>query len=263
MIDYFQIQRIASQKEIPEEIIEKDYLIELLLFYIGKDNYFKKTIVFRGGTALKKVYFPEYRFSEDLDFLVEEKEELKEYEQRVDQILTKITYDYPFQLNKVTRFNKERLQIFISYDIVTEIRGVKELKVDILKDDFIPAFQKKKIQFTYPEFKKEHVELNTYILEAIASDKISRILGVDKEVRDIYDLWYLLNLELDFSKIKSEFRKKFGFEIHFSNLLNEITLPVFKRNWRIRLERQVKNLPSYEIVVKELKELIENKLIKS
>jgi len=51
MIDYFQIQRIASQKEIPEEIIEKDYLIELLLFYIGKDNYFKKTIVFRGGTG--------------------------------------------------------------------------------------------------------------------------------------------------------------------------------------------------------------------
>ena len=31
MINYFQIQRIASQKRIPEDIIEKDYFIELLL----------------------------------------------------------------------------------------------------------------------------------------------------------------------------------------------------------------------------------------
>ena len=69
MINYFQIQRIASQKRIPEDIIEKDYFIELLLFYLSSDYSFRKKFVFRGGTALKKIYFPDYRFSEDLDFL--------------------------------------------------------------------------------------------------------------------------------------------------------------------------------------------------
>ncbi|MBM3708545.1 MAG: hypothetical protein FJW69_09485 [Actinobacteria bacterium] len=67
MIGYFQIQRIASQKGLPEDLIEKDYFIELLLFYLSSNTFFNKNSIFRGGKSLKKVYFPDYRFSEDLD----------------------------------------------------------------------------------------------------------------------------------------------------------------------------------------------------
>lgn len=38
MISYFQIQRLASQKEVSEDIIEKDYFIELILYYLSDDN---------------------------------------------------------------------------------------------------------------------------------------------------------------------------------------------------------------------------------
>jgi predicted nucleotidyltransferase component of viral defense system len=54
-LDYFQIQRQAAKEIIPESIIEKDYFIELLLFYFGNDDLLNKKIVFRGGTALKKI----------------------------------------------------------------------------------------------------------------------------------------------------------------------------------------------------------------
>ncbi len=64
MINDFQIQKLASEYEVTEEIIEKDYLIEIVLFYIAKYKNLQQELVFRGGTALKKVYFPDYRFSE-------------------------------------------------------------------------------------------------------------------------------------------------------------------------------------------------------
>lgn len=95
----------------------------------------------------------------------------------------KISSDFTFKPTKTSRLNNDRLQIFRSYDIVSDVRVIKELKLDILKDVFITSFRKKKIIFTNQDCK-----LNTYTLESVAADKISRILDVDKEARDIYDL---------------------------------------------------------------------------
>ena len=67
MIDFFHAQRLSLKNNVSPDIIEKDYLIELILFYFSQDTFLRENIVFRGGTALKKMYFPEYRFSEDLD----------------------------------------------------------------------------------------------------------------------------------------------------------------------------------------------------
>jgi len=38
MISYTQIQKLSSMEVVPEEIIEKDYLIELILYYLSKDT---------------------------------------------------------------------------------------------------------------------------------------------------------------------------------------------------------------------------------
>ena len=91
MIDYLQVQRLSLKNNISPEIIEKDYFIELLLFYFSKDNFLYENFVFRGGTALKKVYFPEYRFSEDLDFVIDSRKEIEVYQKIITQILQKIS----------------------------------------------------------------------------------------------------------------------------------------------------------------------------
>lgn len=260
MIDYSQIQRLASKIGIPEEIIEKDYLIELILFYLTKDNYFKEKLIFRGGTALKKVYFSDYRFSEDLDFLVDRKRNVEDIEFRLTQLLVKISSDYPFHLSKRSEYGRDRLQFFILYDLIPEIKVTKELKIDVSKDNIIPAFQRRKVLFTYQEFKHDNLYLETYDLESIVSDKIGRILDVENEPRDIYDLCYLLKLKVDTQKIREEFNIKYGCYIYVPNLLSEIAKDDYKRNWKIRLEKQIPNLASYETVITELESLIKIKL---
>jgi len=44
--------------------------------------------------------------------------------------------------------------------------------------------------------------------------------------------------------------------------LTEIAKEVYKRNWQIRLEKQIPNLQRYEIITKELEDLIKTKLLR-
>src|SRR5665648_1278254 len=75
--------------------------------------------------ALKKVYFPEYRFSEDLDFVIDSKKEINVYKEVIIQILQKISSDYPIKTDTRSMFERDRLQLFITYDIIPDIKGIK------------------------------------------------------------------------------------------------------------------------------------------
>lgn len=261
MIDYFQSQRIAETAGVPPETIEKDYFIELMLFYLAKDNKLKEKLIFRGGTALRKIYFSDYRFSEDLDFLVESQESFEDYVLKFGKTIEKINLEYPYNLRKRFESEKDRLQFFIKYDIIPEIRAVKELKIDVLKDDHIPPVLRKRILFGYEEFKHEKAELKIYTLESVVVDKIFRILDVDNEPRDLYDLWYLLKLGLDASEIKKGFNEKAGYDIYYPNLISAIRNEDYGKNWEIRLTKQIKDLPHYEFILEKLERLIEKKLL--
>src|SRR5690606_2837584 len=63
-----EIQQKANAVGVRDQQIEKDYILSWILFGISKHEHLSKTIVFKGGTVLKKIYFEDYRFSEDLDF---------------------------------------------------------------------------------------------------------------------------------------------------------------------------------------------------
>lgn len=68
MIRPGEIQQKASVEGLRDQQIEKDYIISWILKSIAQNQQLSKVIVFKGGTVLKKVYFKDYRFSEDLDF---------------------------------------------------------------------------------------------------------------------------------------------------------------------------------------------------
>ncbi len=62
------LQEARQQRGIPWEILERDYLLSWVLTGIGQVPELRDTLVCKGGTALKKCYFGDYRFSEDLKY---------------------------------------------------------------------------------------------------------------------------------------------------------------------------------------------------
>ena len=63
-------------RRIPEAVLEKDYCLSWFLVGLSATP-LKDILVFKGGTAIKKCYIPDYRFSEDLDFTLRKEARLK------------------------------------------------------------------------------------------------------------------------------------------------------------------------------------------
>ena len=62
------LQEARGRLGLPWEVLERDYLLSWVLVGITRVDSLRETLIFKGGTALKKCYFGDYRFSEDLDF---------------------------------------------------------------------------------------------------------------------------------------------------------------------------------------------------
>ncbi|MGH7269925.1 MAG: nucleotidyl transferase AbiEii/AbiGii toxin family protein, partial [Polyangiaceae bacterium] len=62
------IQQAAKDGRVNQLVVERDYAQSYVLLGIVSQAELRETLVFKGGTALKKVHFKSYRFSEDLDF---------------------------------------------------------------------------------------------------------------------------------------------------------------------------------------------------
>jgi hypothetical protein len=78
MIDKREILETASALGLLPNVVEKDYVLGWLLAGINAHPELAASWVFKGGTCLKKCYFETYRFSEDLDFTLQDDSQIEE-----------------------------------------------------------------------------------------------------------------------------------------------------------------------------------------
>ncbi len=70
MISKDEIKSIANDLKLSDVTVEKDYVLGWILGAIGQSSLLKESWIFKGGTCLRKCFFKNYRFSEDLDFTI-------------------------------------------------------------------------------------------------------------------------------------------------------------------------------------------------
>ncbi len=68
MILQKEIANLSQQYGVAKTVIDKDWVLGHFMSGIYSDEELKANLIFKGGTCLKKCWFPDYRFSEDLDF---------------------------------------------------------------------------------------------------------------------------------------------------------------------------------------------------
>ena len=66
------LEKARKNTGLSWEMIEKDYILSWALVGIAANKKLQNELIFKGGTALNKCYFGNYRFSEDLDFTAKE-----------------------------------------------------------------------------------------------------------------------------------------------------------------------------------------------
>jgi len=258
MIKPGEIQKIARTAGVRDQQIEKDYILSWILQGIAIHKDLSKAIVFKGGTVLKKVYFEDYRFSEDLDFTLLDNnisnqqifdcfKEVFEYIKEEANISLKIIDD--------NEHEDGGINFYISY--VGPLGGIganKRVKVDISKSEklqFDPEI--KNVITTYSD-QEEH-KLLCYSLEEILVEKLRSIMQ-RMQARDFYDIWYLLEVHgLDLDFYRNEFVAKCeSKDVNPSDFFEKLEqrLPQYKARWQKSMKDQIKDLPEFEQVEREL-----------
>ena len=76
-------------RRIPEAAIERDYVLAWLLSGLA-GHPLRELLAFKGGTALRRCWFADYRFSEDLDFTLTRPISLEEILARLNEIFAAV-----------------------------------------------------------------------------------------------------------------------------------------------------------------------------
>lgn len=132
MIPLSEITRFAHKYNVAAETIEKDYVISWILLCISK-SLLKDTFIFYGGTAIKRIYFEEHRFSEDIDLLSTHKFSLDQLVEALDCLqYAKTEANLMFGINQNNILaKKNRAQLYVNYSGYDEIIGApKEIRLD-------------------------------------------------------------------------------------------------------------------------------------
>jgi len=258
MIKPGEIQQKARQIGVRDQQIEKDYIISWIVLGISKHEHLSKTIVFKGGTVLKKVYFEDYRMSEDLDFtLLNYGTENKQIFDWFNEIFAFIREEANIPLEIISDIEHEDggINFYISYMGPLGGQGSsKKVKVDISRNEklvFEPVIKSVFIDYSDLE---EH-RLLCYSLEEILVEKMRSVMQ-RMQARDFYDIWYLLAIhKMDISFYVNEFKIKCENKaiqaIDFPNKL-AMRLPQYKGRWQNSLNKQIKDLPDFDQVAREI-----------
>jgi predicted nucleotidyltransferase component of viral defense system len=70
---------------IREDVLERDYCLAWFLVGLSESD-LKHVLAFKGGTPLKRCYFSDYRFSEDLDFTLREAVPFEDIQARLERV---------------------------------------------------------------------------------------------------------------------------------------------------------------------------------
>ena len=257
MIRPGEIQNIARKAGVRDQQIEKDYILSWILQGIGKHDQLFKILVFKGGTVLKKAYFEDFRFSEDLDFTLLnnniENDKIFEYFNEV------FTYEreeanIPLEIISDNEHKDGGINFFISYTgPLGGIGANKKVKVDISRSEtleFKPVIRN--LYLTYSDM--ESHQLQCYSLEEILVEKLRSIMQ-RMQARDFYDIWYLLKVHgFDLSFYVNEFKNKCKNKgLNPSDFFNKLEqrLPQYKARWQRSMSEQIKDLPNFEQVERE------------
>lgn len=261
MINTKEINAVASKYKLKDTQVEKDYVLGWILLAISSNELLSKCLVFKGGTVLKKVYFEEYRFSEDLDFtLLDEKITnemlLKEFEKIYAFVKEKANITLQFKSSDTHESGS--LVFYINY--VGPLQGnidSRDVKVDITRDEVLEFdIETRKVIITYTDLPQDSFSLQCYSLSEVLIEKMAALMG-RTEPRDLFDFWYLTEIErLSVKDHKMEFERKAKNKKHNPAEFEQRVLAKeknFKQGWEKKLENQIDDLPKYDNVFREAK----------
>ncbi|MGD2200640.1 MAG: nucleotidyl transferase AbiEii/AbiGii toxin family protein [Candidatus Bathyarchaeota archaeon] len=192
MIDEIELRELSVETSVPVGIIEKDLAITRALFAISKRK-LRAHLIFKGGTAIKKVYHPRARFSEDLDFTVVnllEEEVTTKLESLNNVNINSIKFEKIREDGNTFRGRRYRLPY------TGPMNHMDSIRLDLsFTDDIIHTPQERQVRSEFSENLPSSIKVLDF--KELMAEKL-RAAMTRENPRDYYDLWaYLPKTDID------------------------------------------------------------------
>jgi predicted nucleotidyltransferase component of viral defense system len=261
MISRSELQRLANREKIALGTLEKDYVLTEVLKALSRVISLSDILVFKGGTALRKIYFTDWRYSEDLDFTVKRDIKEDELRQLLDEWYSQV--EQTAQIRLTTKMlHKPNGYARVRAQFIGPLAYPGMIFMDLSFDEPLCLDPEKRAILSEP-FLSEGQKVLAYPLEELLAEKI-RSLSERGKSRDYYDVWRLLkekSSKLDFKVLGDVLVKKLRHkQIVFTGVNDFLPKDINKLNqyWASELEQQINQLPPLDAVIEELQEMLKN-----
>jgi len=279
------IIKIAQSQGVPKTTVDKDWVLGHFIDTIFSIDELKSVLIFKGGTALRKCWFENYRFSEDLDF-TSTNHDFVLTRKRLELICERLTNSIQLPTHIESLREQRHNNQVMGFEAIIKFWGadhpanenpppaerwLTKIKIEITINEkvvFEPVL--KSISHPYPDTLTYNAPIPCYCLEEVITEKLRALIQRSYTApRDYYDLWYILSKDIELAKahIKAAFIEKLNFKGHdftgIEQLINPENNRVVGKAWQNSLVHQIKKneLPSFEEVSmyleKEIKTLLQ------
>ena len=251
-------------RRIPERVLERDYCLSWFLVGLSRSP-LRERLLFKGGTALKKCYFPEYRFSEDLDFTLAEEVPFETIRAELEVVFTEtyrasgVVFRYARE-DRHAHVNSHTFYLGYEGPLPGESSG-KEVKTDItIREEVVFPIEERPLLRGYEEYEDipERAVIRVYSLREIAAEKVVALTDRGRnEPRDLYDFWYLAEHgHINLNELTSPIARKLAFRGQDVKSLQPQLVAKEQRLralWSRRLAGQMATLPEFDGVFRAVR----------
>jgi predicted nucleotidyltransferase component of viral defense system len=181
------LERRAAELGITVRHVELDYVLHHLLAGFARDP---RGLVFRGGTALGRVYWPDFRISEDIDFIAPDG--IADFQQHATTVVAEADDEMGLDATlSVGGWHDDRLRAIVVW--TTGQGGRSELIIDVVRwQRAVLPPPTLPVDLRYPDL----VEAQGRRIPVLHLDEIlaNKWLMLDdrEEPRDLFDLHFAL-----------------------------------------------------------------------
>jgi predicted nucleotidyltransferase component of viral defense system len=264
MISRADLQRLAKREKVGLGVLEKDYVLTEVLKSLSQVESLKNLLVFKGGTALRKVYFADWRYSEDLDFTVKQDMQEKEFRQTLDEWYVQVNQISQIRLT-TKMLHKPNGYARVRSQFMGPLAYPGMIFMDLSFDELLCQEPEQRLILSQP-FSSEGQTVLAYRLEELLAEKIRSLIERGKS-RDYYDVWRLLKEKssaLDFRVLGQVLNKKIEHKnLTFTDIKDFLpkNVSALKQYWASELESQINHLPSLDTVLPETENMLKEKVL--
>ena len=223
MIAEAEIRRLAARSGVDAMVQDLDYALGWFLAGLLRQPGLTDGALFKGGTCLRKCYFPDYRFSEDLDFTLRRRMDIGELQAAVEAAWhwsqEQGGPDFgaaPARFEVVNdEYGQESLQVRVYYRGPLQFGGpARAIQMDLSRGESVVfAPEARTLIHTYSDSRLlGQVEVECYSLWEMLAEKIRAITGQRRFAvsRDLYDIYQLSQQGIDAAAVRTALPAKFA-----------------------------------------------------